>query len=110
MADHDTPESAEDEPEAAHHEGVGGRLHHAEHSVEEALRDAVARVENRVIQAGEAETSASPEVNFASAIEVALNPPHATADDDEPDPATAEAPAPGATPEATRVEGDKPQA
>lgn len=88
MGEIENPEEAE-EASAAPKEGFGERLHHAEHSVEDALKDAVARVENRMIQAGEAETSASPEVNFASAIEVALNPPHA--EDDEGDEGTADA-------------------
>ena len=74
------PGDAKDKSEHGH--GLGDRLHDAEHRVEEALRDTVARVENRMILAGEAETSASPEVNLASALEVAINPPQ------EPDEAT----------------------
>jgi hypothetical protein len=85
MADEETPtdDKAHDDDEK---EGLGDKLHHAEHRVEEAFKDTVARVENRVILAGEAETSASPEVNLASALEVAINPPEA------PDEAEAEKP------------------
>ena len=54
-----------------------GPLRRAEHRLEEAVKDAVAEVENRVILAGEAaDQSTSSEVNILSAVEVAINPPH----------------------------------
>lgn len=54
-----------------------GPLRRAEHRVEEAVKDAVAEVENRVIIAGQAaDESTSSEVNLLSAVEVAINPPH----------------------------------
>ena len=58
-----------------------GALRRAEHRVEEALKDVVAKVENRVMLAGEAaDESTSSEVNILSALEVAIHPPH----DDKP--------------------------
>jgi hypothetical protein len=58
-----------------------GALRRAEHRVEEALKDVVAEVENRVMLAGEAaDESTSSEVNILSALEVAIHPPH----DDKP--------------------------
>ena len=54
-----------------------GSLRRAEHRLEEAVKDAVAEVENRVIIAGQAaDESTSSEVNLLSAVEVAINPPH----------------------------------
>jgi hypothetical protein len=54
-----------------------GPLRRAEHHLEEAVKDAVAEVENRVIIAGQAaDESTSSEVNLLSAVEVAINPPH----------------------------------
>jgi hypothetical protein len=62
-----------------------GPLRRAEHRLEEAVKDAVAEVENRVIIAGQAaDESTSSEVNLLSAVEVAINPPH---DDAKPKPA-----------------------
>ena len=53
-----------------------GRLRRAEHRVEEAVKDAVAEVENRVMIAGEvADESTSSEVNILSTLEVAIHPP-----------------------------------
>lgn len=53
-------------------------LRRVEHRVEEALKDVVAEVENRVILAGEAaDVSTSSEVNILSAVEVAIHPPRA---------------------------------
>ena len=58
-----------------------GALRRAEHRVEEALKDVVAEVENRVMLAGEAaDESTSSEVNILSALEGAIHPPH----DDKP--------------------------
>ena len=84
MADEKETPADDDEAAPDHKEGLGDKLSHAEHRVEEAFKDTVARVENRVILAGEAETSGSPEVNLASALEVAINPPHVDEDEDEP--------------------------
>jgi hypothetical protein len=67
-------EPAGEEP-SEHRESFGERFHHAEERVEDAFKDTVARVENRMILAGEAETSASPEVNLAAALDVAISPP-----------------------------------
>ena len=54
-----------------------GTLRRAEHRLEDAVKDAVAEVENRVILAGQAaDESASSEVNILSTLEVAINPPH----------------------------------
>jgi hypothetical protein len=54
-----------------------GALRRAERRVEEAVKDVVAEVENRVILAGEAaDESTSSEVNILSAVEVAIHPPH----------------------------------
>ena len=92
--DTETPGDSEDRTDPKH--GLGEKLHHAEHRVEEALKDTVARVENRMILAGEAETSASPEVNLASALEVAINPPHEA---DEASKADAAADRPGPKPQ-----------
>lgn len=92
--DAEPPGGSEDRPE--HKEGLGEKLHHAEHRVEEAIKDTVARVENRMILAGEAETSVSPEVNLASALEVAINPPHEA---DEATEADAAADHPGPNPQ-----------
>jgi hypothetical protein len=85
MADDKSAEGSDDEAAPEHHEGLGEKLHRAEHAVEESFKDTVARVENRIIVAGEAETSASPEVNFASALEVVINPPHEVEPDDSGD-------------------------
>ncbi|MFY9615209.1 MAG: hypothetical protein WAT58_07385 [Candidatus Dormiibacterota bacterium] len=85
MADDKSAEGPDDETAPEHHEGLGGKLHRAEHAVEQSFKDTVARVENRIIVAGEAETSASPEVNLASALEVVINPPHADESDDSDD-------------------------
>jgi hypothetical protein len=54
-----------------------GPVRRAEHRVEEAIKDVIAEVENRVILAGEAaDDSTSSEVNLLSAVEVAIHPPH----------------------------------
>jgi hypothetical protein len=68
---------AEDDKPAEHeHEGLGERLHDAEEAVEDAVKDTVARIENRVILASEAaDLSGSSEVNLLSAMEVAIDPP-----------------------------------
>ncbi|MDP9326024.1 MAG: hypothetical protein M3O87_05755, partial [Candidatus Dormibacteraeota bacterium] len=84
MVDDKSTDGSDDEAAPDHHKGLGEKLQRAEHAVEASFKDTVARVENRMILAGEAETSGSPEVNFASALEVAINPPHAD-DSDEGD-------------------------
>ncbi len=85
MADDESTEDPGGDDAEGAKESLGEKLHHAEHSVEQKLKDTLTAAEIRMIQAGEAETSGSPEVNFASAIEVALNPPHIDQDDDPED-------------------------
>lgn len=82
MADDEKPD--EDKPPKHEHESLGERLHDAEEAVEDAVKDAVARIENRVILASEAaDLSPSSEVNLLTAMEVAVDPP------EEPDEASA---------------------